>query len=96
MVRIPAELIHRGPTVHHPFKGWPRTANTWGFWLSMRSKKQSERRQLLMESSLACRRGMEGISKKAEGIEEGKLEGSKDPWKPLDRDTRTHLKKVSP
>ncbi|GBN52950.1 hypothetical protein AVEN_205657-1 [Araneus ventricosus] len=59
----------------------------------MRSRKQTERRQLLMESSLACRRGMEGISSKAEGIEEGKLESSKDPWEPRDWDTRTHLKK---
>ncbi|GBN55116.1 hypothetical protein AVEN_10517-1 [Araneus ventricosus] len=42
----------------------------------MRSRKQTERRQLLMESSLACRRGMEWISSKAEGIEEGKLERS--------------------
>ncbi|GBM86673.1 hypothetical protein AVEN_96846-1 [Araneus ventricosus] len=30
----------------------------------MRSKKQTEWQQLLMESSLACRRGMEGISRK--------------------------------
>ncbi|GBN89263.1 hypothetical protein AVEN_271742-1 [Araneus ventricosus] len=59
----------------------------------MRSRKQTERRQLLMESSLACRRGMEGISSKAEGIEEGKLERRKDPWEPRDWDTRTHLKK---
>ncbi|GBN03087.1 hypothetical protein AVEN_208855-1 [Araneus ventricosus] len=59
----------------------------------MRSRKQTERRQLLMESSLACRRGMEGISSKAEGIEEGKLERSKYPWEPRDWDTRTHLKK---
>ncbi|GBM61057.1 hypothetical protein AVEN_264381-1 [Araneus ventricosus] len=59
----------------------------------MRSRKQTERRQLLMESSLACRRGMEGIRSKAEGIEEGKLERSKDPWEPREWDTRTHLKK---
>ncbi|GBL91504.1 hypothetical protein AVEN_253892-1 [Araneus ventricosus] len=31
-VRIPAELIHRVPTVHHPSKGSPRTANTWGYF----------------------------------------------------------------
>ncbi|GBN64614.1 hypothetical protein AVEN_156678-1 [Araneus ventricosus] len=61
----------------------------------MRSRKQTERRHLLMESSLACRRGMEGISSKAEGIEEGKLERSKDPWESRDWDTRTHLKKVT-
>ncbi|GBM24271.1 hypothetical protein AVEN_180878-1, partial [Araneus ventricosus] len=48
-------LIHWGPTVHLTCP----TCNTWGFWLSMRSKKQTEWQQLLMESSLACRRGME-------------------------------------
>ncbi|GBN17306.1 hypothetical protein AVEN_131251-1 [Araneus ventricosus] len=31
-VRIKAELIHWGPTVHHPSKGSPRTANTWGYF----------------------------------------------------------------
>ncbi|GBN68632.1 hypothetical protein AVEN_175934-1 [Araneus ventricosus] len=30
VARIPAELMHRGPTVHYPSKGSPRTANTWG------------------------------------------------------------------
>ncbi|GBN60468.1 hypothetical protein AVEN_176761-1 [Araneus ventricosus] len=62
--RTPAELIHRGSTVYHPSNWSPRTANTWGFWLYMRSRKQTQRQQLLMESSLACRRGMEWISKK--------------------------------
>ncbi|GBO06655.1 hypothetical protein AVEN_224717-1 [Araneus ventricosus] len=53
-----------GTEMYHPSNGMPRTANTWGFWLSMRSKKQTEWQQPLMESSLACRRGMEGISRK--------------------------------
>ncbi|GBO16465.1 hypothetical protein AVEN_146355-1 [Araneus ventricosus] len=38
----------------------------------------------------------EGISKKAESIEEDKLKESKDPWVPRDWDTRTHLKKARP
>ncbi|GBN01792.1 hypothetical protein AVEN_57927-1 [Araneus ventricosus] len=79
MVRIPAELIHRGPTVHHPSKGSPRTANTWGFWLSMRSKKQAEWQQLLMESSLACRRGMEESSKKQKAKGRINWKGVKNP-----------------
>ncbi|GBN86473.1 hypothetical protein AVEN_229858-1 [Araneus ventricosus] len=59
----------------------------------MRSKKHTERHQLLMESPLACRRGMEGISKKAEGVGECKLERRTDPWVFRDLVTRTHLKK---
>ncbi|GBM87995.1 hypothetical protein AVEN_185932-1 [Araneus ventricosus] len=39
-------------------------ANTWSFWLFMRCKKQTEWQQLLMENSLACRRGMELSSRK--------------------------------
>ncbi|GBM31731.1 hypothetical protein AVEN_45649-1 [Araneus ventricosus] len=34
--------------------------------------------------------------KKAEGIEESKIEGSKDAWEPRDWDTRTYLEKASP
>ncbi|GBM67463.1 hypothetical protein AVEN_149970-1, partial [Araneus ventricosus] len=55
----------------------------------MRSRKQTELQQLLMESSLACRRGMEGM---AEDVGKDKQEVNKDPWEPRDWDTRTHLK----
>ncbi|GBM03747.1 hypothetical protein AVEN_134963-1 [Araneus ventricosus] len=48
-----------GTTVHNTSNESPRTANTWGFQLSMRSKKQTKRPQILMKSSLACLRGME-------------------------------------
>ncbi|GBO05432.1 hypothetical protein AVEN_17101-1 [Araneus ventricosus] len=57
MIRIPAELLHRGPTEHHQCKGSPHKANMWGLWLSMKSRKKAELRQFLMESSLTCRRG---------------------------------------
>ncbi|GBL58877.1 hypothetical protein AVEN_209466-1 [Araneus ventricosus] len=40
-VRIPAELIHRGPTVHHPSKGSPRTANTWEY-IAVHEKRGSK------------------------------------------------------
>ncbi|GBN15711.1 hypothetical protein AVEN_13518-1 [Araneus ventricosus] len=95
MVSIPAELIHRGPTVHHPSKRSPRTANTWGFWLSMRSQKQTV--ATASHGELPRLPSRDGIKqRKAEGKGEGKLEGSKDPWEPRDWDIRTYLKKVNP
>ncbi|GBO35320.1 hypothetical protein AVEN_37324-1 [Araneus ventricosus] len=48
-----------GTEMYQPSKGSPHTANTWGNLLSMRSTKQTERQQLLMESSLAYPRGRE-------------------------------------
>ncbi|GBM35018.1 hypothetical protein AVEN_240374-1 [Araneus ventricosus] len=82
--------------MYHPSNGSPRTANTWGLQLPMKSRKQTEQRQLLKESPLTCCRGIEGTREKKEGIEESIIDGSKDPWEPRDWDTRTHLKKASP
>ncbi|GBM07968.1 hypothetical protein AVEN_232401-1 [Araneus ventricosus] len=69
----------QGNEMHYPSNGSPRMANTWGFWLSMRSKKQTEWRQLLMENSLACFRGIEGISKKQKSKGSVNLKGGKIP-----------------
>ncbi|GBN24433.1 hypothetical protein AVEN_39040-1 [Araneus ventricosus] len=52
-----------GTEMYHPSNESPRTANTWGILLSMRSRKQIEWQQLLMESSLAYPRGKEGKGK---------------------------------
>ncbi|GBM17938.1 hypothetical protein AVEN_111088-1 [Araneus ventricosus] len=41
-VRIPPELIHRGPTVHHPSNGSPRTANTWEY-IAVHEKQEANR-----------------------------------------------------
>ncbi|GBM33669.1 hypothetical protein AVEN_203705-1 [Araneus ventricosus] len=42
VVSIPAELIHRGQTVHHPSNGSPRTANTW-VYLAVHEKQEANR-----------------------------------------------------
>ncbi|GBO07441.1 hypothetical protein AVEN_154246-1 [Araneus ventricosus] len=54
----------------------------------MRSRKQTERRQLLMESSLAYPRGKEGYSKKTQG--ETKTEGEIDTRDGRDRGHRQY------
>ncbi|GBM22004.1 hypothetical protein AVEN_263850-1 [Araneus ventricosus] len=59
-------------------------------------KKQTQGRQPLKESSLAYRQKMEEIKPEAGSGWEGKTERRPDPWVPRDRDTLTHLMKVSP
>ncbi|GBM86571.1 hypothetical protein AVEN_16916-1 [Araneus ventricosus] len=69
------------------------TRGVCGYPLEEGSK--TKRRQLLMESKLACLRGIEWISKKAKGIEEGKLKGSKNTWAITDCDDHTQQKKAN-
>ncbi|GBN58829.1 hypothetical protein AVEN_156205-1 [Araneus ventricosus] len=77
-----------GTKMYHPSNGSPRTANTWGILLSMRSRKQTKRRQLLMESSLAYLRGKEKQKSKAEGGGEVKFERRTETRVPRGREAR--------
>ncbi|GBM21747.1 hypothetical protein AVEN_197646-1, partial [Araneus ventricosus] len=52
-------LIHRGPKCTTRLMGCHARPTRRGILLSMRSRKQTERQQLLMESSLAYPRGKE-------------------------------------
>ncbi|GBM34250.1 hypothetical protein AVEN_60590-1 [Araneus ventricosus] len=60
---------------------------------SMRSRKQAERLQLLMESSLAYPRGKEGKSK---NIRRGKLERRVDTRVPRGREARHTWRRCAP
>ncbi|GBN27801.1 hypothetical protein AVEN_28102-1 [Araneus ventricosus] len=70
-VRIPAELIHRGPSVHHPSKGSPRTANTWGY-IAVHEKHEANRAATASHGELPrlpSREGMKGKTKLEEKTE---------------------------
>ncbi|GBL89993.1 hypothetical protein AVEN_88719-1 [Araneus ventricosus] len=64
-----------GTEMYHPSNGSHARPTRGGNLLSMRSRKQTERQQLLMESSLVYPRGKEENSKKTQGEE--KTEGDK-------------------
>ncbi|GBM22410.1 hypothetical protein AVEN_221483-1 [Araneus ventricosus] len=68
--------------MYHPSYGSPRMANSWGILLSMRSRKQTERRQNLMKSSLTYPRGKEGKSKKHKGRKKGRRQDTRVPRGP--------------
>ncbi|GBN39937.1 hypothetical protein AVEN_21771-1 [Araneus ventricosus] len=61
-LRGTGRLIHRGPKCTTRPMGRHARPTRGGNLLSMRSKKQTERQQLLMESSLAYPRGKESKS----------------------------------
>ncbi|GBN69375.1 hypothetical protein AVEN_15751-1 [Araneus ventricosus] len=67
-------LIHREPKCTTRLMGRHARPTRGGILLSMRSRKQTERRQLLMESSLAYPQGKE---EKAINSREEKTEGDK-------------------
>ncbi|GBO43224.1 hypothetical protein AVEN_256059-1 [Araneus ventricosus] len=85
-VRIPAELIHRGPTVHHPSKGSPRTANTWGY-VAVHEKLEANRVATASHGELPRLPSREG-RKKVKLKKEAKLERRADTRVPRGREAR--------
>ncbi|GBO26958.1 hypothetical protein AVEN_69046-1, partial [Araneus ventricosus] len=83
-VRIPAELIHRGPTVHHPSNGSPRTANTWEY-IVVHDKHEANRTATASHGELPRLPSREG-RKKQKLKREAKLERRSDTRVPRGRD----------
>ncbi|GBN07196.1 hypothetical protein AVEN_246869-1 [Araneus ventricosus] len=80
-----SRLIHQGPKCTTPLKGRQARQIRGGILLSMRSRKQSERQQLLMESSLPT---LEGRKKKAKTQKGGKNGRRSDTRVPRGREAR--------
>ncbi|GBN02545.1 hypothetical protein AVEN_89513-1 [Araneus ventricosus] len=78
--------IHRGPKCTTRLTGRHARPTREGMLLSMRSRKQTERQQLLMESSLAYPRGKEEKSRNSKGRQ--KIERRSDTRVPRGRESR--------
>ncbi|GBN90262.1 hypothetical protein AVEN_140786-1 [Araneus ventricosus] len=76
-----------GTEMYYPSNEKPRTANTGGNLLSMRSKKQTDWQKFLMESSLAYPRGKEKNPKNSRGGKNRKRSDTTVPRGPEARHT---------
>ncbi|GBN45518.1 hypothetical protein AVEN_140375-1 [Araneus ventricosus] len=86
-------MIHWGPQCNTRLMGRHAGPTRGGILPSMRSRKQTERRQLLIESSLAYPRGKEGKSK---NIRRGKLERRAETRVPRGREARHTWRRYAP
>ncbi|GBM29677.1 hypothetical protein AVEN_203588-1 [Araneus ventricosus] len=77
---------HRGPTVHHPSKGSPLTANTWGYF-GVHEKHEANRAATASHGELSRLPSREGMEK-AETQKEEKTEGDMDTRVPRGRESR--------